>query len=149
MPCVLVDDLDVECMTCDFCRLWPWRSPTCTRLFVHLSLQELAAAALAAALATAALATARAAAALATAARLQYGIEWCRLSWRRVFYRQWLSMPVVECPGTAALSLTDASQIPGQRAGRGAQLLSQPGTKIEYMVATNALVLHAECFSPL
>ena len=63
MPCVLVDDLDVECMTCDFCRLWPWRSPTCTRLFVHLSLQELAAAALAAALATAALATA----ALATA----------------------------------------------------------------------------------
>ena len=106
-------------------------------------------AALAAALASAALATARAAAALATAARLQYGIEWCRLSWRRVFYRQWLSMPVVECPGTAALSLTDASQIPGQRAGRGAQLLSQPGTKIEYMVATNALVLHAECFSPL
>ena len=69
MPCVLVDDLDVECMTCDFCRLWPWRSPTCTRLFVHLSLQELAAAALAAALATAALATAALAyAALATAA---------------------------------------------------------------------------------
>ena len=69
MPCVLVDDLDVECMTCDFCRLWPWRSPTCTRLFVHLSLQELAAAALAAALATAALATAAlATATLATAA---------------------------------------------------------------------------------
>ena len=91
---------------------------------------------------TAAGAAAIAAIAAIAAARLQFGIEWCRLSRQRVYHRQRPRVPGVDEPG-AAHARSHADLQTEQRPGRP-QLLSQPGRKTR-----RALVLHDGPFRAL